>query len=865
MKKPNLNLKRASLLTSSLLCSALLIAVPLRKELNEGWKFKQARLSNWYPATVPGVVHTDLMDNKIIEDPFFRLNERGMQWIDKEDWIYQTTFQLTPEMMGRENIDLIFKGLDTYADVYLNEKKILEANNMFREWKTSIKPDLKPGENVLKIYFHSPIKVDIPKWDALPYQYEAGNDQSENGGVFNKKVSVFARKAGYHYGWDWGPRLVTSGIWRPVYVEAWDNARINDVFIRQPEVSKSRASLIGEVEILADKEIDQANVTITEAASGRVLAGQTVSLQKGINKISLPFSIKSPKLWWSNGLGEPHLYSFRTDLTVNNQTSDAWTEEVGLRSLKIVNRPDKDGKTFYVELNGIPVFAKGANYIPQDNFLPRVTPGQYEKTILDAANANMNMLRIWGGGTYESDLFYQLCDRYGILVWQDFMFACSLYPAEGELLENIRQEAIDNVKRLRNHTCIALWCGNNECNDAWFNWGWQKRYKAQNPEYEQKIWKQFNDQYNVTLPQVVEEYAPESFYWPSSPFARYDGGSDDRNGDRHYWEVWHGKKPIEMYNKERSRFFSEYGFQSFPEFESVKRYAPRQEDWDIYSEVMMSHQRGGMHANELIETYLLNEYRKPRNFEAFLYMNHVLQGDAIKTAIEAHRRDMPYCMGTLFWQHNDCWPVASWASRDYYGRWKAQHYFARKAYRDILVSPIADEDGQLKVQIVSDRHKVCNGRLEVKVMKLTGEVLNSYNRNVKVDANSSKALFSVPLDEALKGARKEDVFIHAVLLTDKGNSNYTNNYFLVKQKEVNYPKAQLATSVQPIEGGFEVTLSSDNFARAVFIATGDVNSSFSDNYFDILPGSSVKVEVYTDLPLATFEKQLKVVSLSDEY
>lgn len=865
MKKPNLNLKRASLLTSSLLCSALLIAVPLRKELNEGWKFKQARLSNWYPATVPGVVHTDLMDNKIIEDPFFRLNERGMQWIDKEDWIYQTTFQLTPEMMGRENIDLIFKGLDTYADVYLNEKKILEANNMFREWKTSIKPDLKPGENVLKIYFHSPIKVDIPKWDALPYQYEAGNDQSENGGVFNKKVSVFARKAGYHYGWDWGPRLVTSGIWRPVYVEAWDNARINDVFIRQPEVSKSRASLIGEVEILADKEIDQANVTITEAASGRVLAGQTVSLQKGINKISLPFSIKSPKLWWSNGLGEPHLYSFRTDLTVNNQTSDAWTEEVGLRSLKIINRPDKDGKTFYVELNGIPVFAKGANYIPQDNFLPRVTPGQYEKTILDAANANMNMLRIWGGGTYESDLFYQLCDRYGILVWQDFMFACSLYPAEGELLENIRQEAIDNVKRLRNHTCIALWCGNNECNDAWFNWGWQKRYKAQNPEYEQKIWKQFNDQYNVTLPQVVEEYAPESFYWPSSPFARYDGGSDDRNGDRHYWEVWHGKKPIEMYNKERSRFFSEYGFQSFPEFESVKRYAPRQEDWDIYSEVMMSHQRGGMHANELIETYLLNEYRKPRNFEAFLYMNHVLQGDAIKTAIEAHRWDMPYCMGTLFWQHNDCWPVASWASRDYYGRWKAQHYFARKAYRDILVSPIADEDGQLKVQIVSDRHKVCNGRLEVKVMKLTGEVLNSYNRNVKVDANSSKALFSVPLDEALKGARKEDVFIHAVLLTDKGNSNYTNNYFLVKQKEVNYPKAQLATSVQPIEGGFEVTLSSDNFARAVFIATGDVNSSFSDNYFDILPGSSVKVEVYTDLPLATFEKQLKVVSLSDEY
>ena len=312
---------------------------------------------------------------------------------------------------------------------------------------------------------------------------------------------------------------------------------------------------MGEIEVQSDKEIDEATLTVTDAASGRVMAGKTVSLHKGNNKISLPFIIRNPRLWWSNGLGEQHLYDFRTALTINNETSDIQSTKVGIRSLKIINRPDKDGKTFYVELNGVPVFAKGANYIPQDNFLPRVTPELYEKTILDAANVNMNMLRIWGGGIYENDLFYELCDRYGILVWQDFMFACSLYPAEGELLENIRQEAIDNVKRLRNHACIALWCGNNECNDAWFNWGWQKRYKAQNPEYEKKIWKQFTDQYYVTLPEVVKEYAPESFYWPSSPFAREDGGSDDHNGDRHYWDVWHGKKPIETYNKERSRFF----------------------------------------------------------------------------------------------------------------------------------------------------------------------------------------------------------------------------------------------------------------------------------------------------------------------
>lgn len=864
MNQLRTNMKRTTLLASSLLCSALLIGAPLRKELNEGWKFKQARLTNWYPATVPGVVHTDLLDNKIIEDPFFRLNERGLQWIDKEDWIYETTFQLSPEMMQKQNIGLLFKGLDTYADVYLNDTKVLTANNMFRQWEAPIKSLLKEGENRLKVYFHSPVKVDVPKWDALPYHYEASNDQSENGGLLDKKISVFARKAGYHYGWDWGPRLVTSGIWRPVLIEAWDDARIQNIFIQQNEVNKSRADITGVVEVLADKDLPDALVSITDAASGNVLGSQKTSLQKGLNKVSVPFVLKNPKLWWSNGLGEPHLYDFRTDLTLGTEVADSQTTKTGVRSLKVINRPDKDGKTFYIELNGRPVFAKGANYIPSDNFLPRVTEAKYEQTILDAARANMNMLRVWGGGIYENDVFYDLCDRYGILVWQDFMFACSVYPAEGELLENIRQEAIDNIRRLRNHPSIALWCGNNECNDAWFNWGWKKNYAAQNPEYEQRIWKQFTDQYYVTLPEVVKTEAPGMFYTPSSPFARYDGGSDDHNGDRHYWDVWHGKQPISKYNTERSRFFSEYGFQSFPEFESVKRYAPCPEDWDIYSEVMMSHQRGGAHANGLIETYLLNEYRQPKNFPAFLYMNHVLQGDAIKTAIEAHRRDMPYCMGTLFWQHNDCWPVASWASRDYYGRWKAQHYYSREAFRDLLVSPIA-EDGKLNVYVVSDRLAPCRATLEVKVMKLTGETVNSFRKQVKVAENASSKLFSVALNEALKGVPQADVFIHAELLTEKGTPAYTNNYFLVKQKEVNYPKATIARSIRPVTGGYEVTLSSDHFARAVFLATGDAESTFTNNYFNILPGATVTVTVSTTLPQATFEKQLQVVSLSDEY
>lgn len=833
------------------------------KNLHEGWKFRQARLTNWYPATVPGVVHTDLLQNKIIEDPFFRLNERGLQWIDKEDWVYETCFTLAADMMRKENMELVFEELDTYADVYLNDECILKANNMFRRWSIPVRQYIREENNILKVYFHSPVKIDVPKWDALPYQYPASNDQSENGGLFNKKISIFARKAGYHYGWDWGPRLVTSGIWRPVYIRAWSDLRINDVFIEQKEVGAGRAVIAGHVELDADKDMDGVLVTITDEATGRVLGEWQADLKRGTNRVTVDFVLHKPKLWWSNGLGEPFLYRFRTDIIAGGELLDSKTERVGIRSLKVVHQPDKDGHTFYIELNGRPVFAKGANYIPLDNFLPRVTPENYKRTILDAAGVNMNMLRVWGGGIYENDVFYDLCDEHGIMIWQDFMFACSMYPAEGALLDNIHQEAVDNVKRLRNHACIALWCGNNECQDAWLGWGWKREIERQNKEYADKIWAQYRQQYHVTLPGVVREYAPGTFYWPSSPFAFEGEMSGTTDGDRHYWSVWHGKAPISDYDSEKSRFFSEYGFQSFPEFESVKRYAPYPEDWDIRSEVMMSHQRGGDHANGLIETYLLNEYKKPRDFRAFLYMNHVLQGDAIKTAIESHRRQMPYNMGTLFWQHNDCWPVASWASRDYYGRWKAQHYYVRKAYDDILISPVVEGD-DLKVYAVSDRLENTSGRLQLQVCQFDGTVVHHWGKSVGISGNDSRVCFSAPLAKLLEGADRGTVYVR-VDYTDKSGRVYHNNYCLGKQKDMDYPKVDLQTEVRSIEGGYEVTVSADKFARAVCLSVADNESVYSDNYFDVQPKSSVQVQVRTRLSAEAFNGSLRLTCLNNEF
>lgn len=428
-----------------------------KQNIDSGWTFKQVRGNNWYPATVPGVVHTDLMDNKIIDDPFYRLNERSVQWVDKEDWEYKTTLNVAPDVFDKDNIDLDFKGLDTYADVYLNDSCILKANNMFREWLIPVKGLLKKDGNELRIYFHSPIKTDLPNYDALKHPIEAGNDQSENGGVFDKKVSVFARKAGYHYGWDWGPRLVTSGIWRPAYLIGWNDARIDNIQYIQEKVNAKRADIKTRVEVTADKEGEATLIIKVDGLKNTWL--KTVPVKKGKNLIETDLVINNPKLWWTNGLGEAHLYPFTATITMNGKIADTETTHIGIRSLRVVRDKDEAGTTFYFELNGKPLFAKGANYIPQDNFLPRVTPERYEKTILDAVDANMNMLRVWGGGIYENDLFYDLCDKYGILVWQDFMFACSTYPMTAERLENIRQEAIDNIVRLRNHPCIAIWCG----------------------------------------------------------------------------------------------------------------------------------------------------------------------------------------------------------------------------------------------------------------------------------------------------------------------------------------------------------------------------------------------------------------------
>lgn len=826
--------------------------------LDGNWKFRQARTIAWHDAIVPGTIHTDLMENNMIPDPFIGQNERDVQWVDKEDWIYQTSFDLDTNLAHQDNINLVFEGLDTYADVFLNDSLVLKADNMFRKWDIPVKEILKPEQNKLTVYFHSPIKIDIPKFESLPFQYDACNDQSQNGGIFDKRVSVFARKAGYHYGWDWGPRLVTSGIWRPVSLKAWSGPLIQDAYVRTNDIGKNKAAMKATVEIVADKDYSSASLKVLDSDSKKNWTIRNVSLKKGLNEFTLPFDVKNPKLWWCNGMGEPNLYGFNVVLSVNGNDTDEKQVVTGIRKIEVVREEDKDGRTFYFKLNGRPVFAKGANYIPCDNFLPRVTSEIYRHTVKDAADANMNMLRVWGGGIYEDDRFYNQCDSMGIMVWQDFMFACSLYPSEGEMLDNIKEEATYNVKRLRNHPSIALWCGNNECLEAWYNWGLKSRYEKQG--FADIIWKQYVDLYHKVLPKVVESYNSEIFYWPSSPYSSIDMPSESNKGDTHMWRVWGGSEPIDLYNQVTSRFFSEYGFQSFPELQTVLKYAPDTTQHFIDSDVMLAHQRAGADANRRIEKYLLDSYPQPKDFNSFLYMSQVLQGDAIKTAIEAHRRNKPYCMGTLFWQHNDCWPVASWSSRDYYGNWKAQHYFSKKAYRDILLS-VRNDGGNIKVHLVSDRNKKVKGLLNIDSYTLDGEHIGKFSQQVALPPDDV-AVVDVPARLLMADADKKNIFLSSTFTT--GADTYENVFFPVSQKDVEFSNPQISFDVEGDDGQYVVTLSSKNFVRALALSIpGGQKYFFEDNYFDMIPYKKYKVKLKSDMSREDIVKNLSMTSLYD--
>ena len=673
----------------------------------------------------------------------------------------------------------------------------------------------------------------------------------------------YLRKAAYEYGWDWGPRFVLSGIWRPVKLDAWDDAKISNLHIRQLDINSEIAHTVAETEIIS-AQTRAANVTVDYEYGGKKAStSRDVELNSGVNHIDLPIDIAHPDLWYPNGYGRQAVYAFHAQLKAGGRVQDDQTVHTGLRSIVLRRDRDQWGRSFELVVNGIPVFAKGADVIPFDSFPTRVTTAQYRRVLESAKAANMNMIRHWGGGYYETDEFYALCDELGIMIWQDFMFGNDWQPGTYDFKQNVAQEAEYQIKRLREHPSIVVWCGNNETEASW---EWHLDITSRlSTDVARRMWQDYLTLFSGVLAGVVERFVPETPYWPSSPSADYEDISEDhQSGDMHNWSVWHGMLAFRDYEKSIPRFMTEYGFQSFPEMRTVESFTLPEDRTGILTPVMLAHQKNTS-GNAIIHDYMLRDYPEPKDFASFLYVSQVLQAEGIKIGTEHLRRNRPRTMGAIYWQLNDCWPVASWSSIDYYGRWKALQYYARRFFNDVLVSP-HQEGGGVAVYVVSDKTGPIDGELRLRVMTFDGTVLIEKKENVQVAALSSKIYWQLPIEESLiaKGIDPTKVVL-ATDLVAAGNVVSANLTYLAPTVEIHLPPAPLKTELTKSGDSYRLKVSSPVLARSVYVTFGEVDAEASDNYFDLLPGQSMEIAINTAVSEDALRSGLKVMSLVDAF
>jgi len=621
---------------------------------------------------------------------------------------------------------------------------------------------------------------------------------------------IFTRKAQFQYGWDWGPKLNTSGILRPIKMVSWNDYKIEDIYIKQVALNDSVANLKLDI---TDSNFDGLKYHI-----------QVNDILVPFEQSDFTFQIKNPKRWWPHNLGEPYLYDIKVIVRDNNKILDSISTKIGLRTIELVTEKDSVGESFYFKVNDVPVYAKGANYIPQNSLQNKVTESHYETLLADVVDSNMNMLRVWGGGIYENDIFYDLCDEKGILVWQDFMFACAMYPGDTEFLANVEQEAEDQVKRLRNHASIALWAGNNENAEGWHRWGWQD---GRSEKEKAAIWSDYLAVFDSILPQTVAKYS-ETSYWESSPKFGRGNPKYEFEGDAHDWWVWHDARPFEHFEKQVPRFMSEFGFQSFPSYETIK-YINQKEQIDLKTDGIKSHQKH-IRGFQLIDAYMQRDYNIPTSDEDYVYVSQLLQAKGIVMGIEAHRRAKPYNMGTLYWQLNDCWPSISWSSIDYFGNWKALQYKAKKAFENVLIT-YEEDKFNIVTHIINDTFDIISGELNVKIIDFNGNEIWSNSKDISVKENASQQVYSIPNVDI---DRKN----HLYITTFNGVKSL---HFFESPKELNLPKGEIQKEITKTKTGFSITLKSNVLQKDVFLFSKE-KGHFSDNFFDLLPNESTTIE-----------------------
>jgi len=829
--------------------------------LNGEWKLSdKERLIN-IPAEVPGSVFEALIKDNVIDDPFYGLREHEISWVYEAEWTYETKFDLEPSFLEHENILLYCYGLDTISNVILNEEHLGFTNNMFIRYDFNVKPILKSKDNRILIKFKSPtVKAREEK---------EKNSINLNTGYAAIPGVPYLRKAQYSFGWDWGPKLPDIGIWQSIELIGSDNLRIDSVYITQKlqynkdfnnitdlgeitGIGVMSADLSIKINLLSDlQEIDLKQYTIR--VNLKAPDGTVFTHDKPLHSLipTVEFNIEYPYLWWTHDLGTPNLY----DLTVsirNKFTIDIFKQKIGIRDIQLIQKPDKWGETFFFLLNGVPIFAKGANWIPIDSFIPRgKRRGLYESNLINAKEANMNMIRVWGGGIYEDDQFYDLCDELGILVWQDFPFACAVYPHKEEFIENLKIEAIQNIKRLRNHPSLALWCGNNEV-----EWLWKLQLNTSEIT-DDNLKNDFKLGYirifEKILPKLIEEFDPIRPYWPSSPSNGYVGenlGTQNSNlpeiGDSHFWDVWHRNKPFRAYRKFDSRFMSEFGYESFPSIKTIEDFCPT-EQFNFFSPIMENHQKNPA-GNKKIFNYMKKRFSIPQRFEDQVVLSQITQAEAIEYGVEHWRRNRNdyHCMGSLYWQLNDCWPVASWSSLDYYGRWKALHYYAKRFYHPIFAS-VKEDNNSIEFWITNDSRTPQKFLYEWKILESNGTMLKKGLFKSNIHPCSSKRLGIINTTDIHQ--TKDDLQNHIVffkLIYDnlEGEQLFHGFRLFTAPKKFPLKDPFISWELNEIFCGesnkkeYEVKLTSKDIALYVHIDSNKFDFVASDNFFSMEPNET---------------------------
>jgi len=808
------------------------------------WSFFHPKKIQWMDLGSYGSVQEAFIENGEMPDPFYGTNENKFSWFEEQPWEFKTIITIEEEQLNYEFNELYFGSVDTYGSVFVNGTKVLVCENAFIPHSVQIKPYLKVGVNEITVVITPPVLYHAEMWKNKSYQLPAPND------VHDVAIAPYTRKPQYQFGWDWALRLNTIGFNKPAALHSYNENRIINKSVKILAISESEATIEFMLEMAVDRPANY-------SWQGEGLQNEMVALNNG--QMTRVIKVKNPKLWWPRGHGEQNIYDQNILLyTINNQVIDSCKLKYGIKTSELIQEKDEWGTSYYFKINGRRIFSKGGDYIPQDIFPARVTDQAIVRLVEDMAESNFNMIRVWGGGYYPDDIFYETCDRLGLMVWQDFMFACAMYPGNEDFLQSVEQEATQQIKRLRKHPSIALWCGNNEIAEGWHRWGW----KDQRTEKEKEaIWADYQTLFNKLLPNLVRSLTT-SAYWESSPQFGRGNSKHQFNGDAHYWGVWHDAEPFENFQTKVPRFMSEYGFQSFPEMEALDLFA-LEEDLYLESEVINTHQKHPR-GNTLIAEYLNRDFKTPVDFESFVYLSQIVQAEGIQMGIEAHRSARPYNMGTLYWQFNDCWPAVSWSSRDYYGNWKALHYTVKKAYEDLLVTTRQTKDSVF-VYLVNDANQSMDFDLLIEHIDYTGATLGAKAKYVSSKKASSTLVYTAALEDFLYiDGLKNQSYLEVQVVQD-GVVMARKLHHFAKTKDLKLPYAGISFKVEKDSLGFVVELFSDGFVKNLKLSCLH-DGRFEDNYFDLPANEHKRIRFYNTYPLEVFnDTYLTFFSVVDTY